>query len=77
MELAKLLEHNAQASALTLRLQLGAVLAPMLALSSLVCQLWVLRPQVDRQQLFGPEPGLAPTVEVWGRAPTSRLPSTP
>ena len=48
---------------MTLRLELGAILAPMLALPILVRQLRVLRVEDRRKQLFGPEPGLERAIE--------------
>ena len=45
MELAKLLEHNAQGSALTPRRQLRVVGAPMLTLCVLIRQLRIQKPQ--------------------------------
>jgi hypothetical protein len=51
-------------SALTLRLQLGAVLLPVLALQALVTQLRVVCNQRDLQELMGPKPGLERAVEM-------------
>jgi hypothetical protein len=53
MELAKLLEHNAQASALTPRRQLRVVgSAPMRTLCVLIRLLRILREEVIRQHLL-------------------------